>query len=198
MWKKRRASVFMCKKISELHGLNPHTILSRYFDASSPSVNAKDILNRMDIYVRKVDFAPLEDELYIKGKDQILGLAASSGDDVIILYSEILDPVMANYVLAHELAHCCLHLPVSTEFHVELKTRDDIYQIPRESSSDFFKVPSDNALREQDADQFTAQLLIPDILLNKIKSYADPPDATTVSTILGVPQKIALMRLTSL
>ena len=189
-WKGR---VTMCKKISEIHGLQPNDILNAYFDSTASFVNMQDILSKMSIFCIKTDFSELEKNLNLSEDDAIWGLAASHGEELIIAYSKKLELNMQNYVLAHELGHCCLHLPISAEFHVELKRANDVYS---DSSTIFLhrlswkrtQVKSDKfAAKELEADKFAAQLLLPDVLLSKYRNRNGPHLAQSLSKDLKVP-----------
>ena len=197
---KERAS--MCQKIKEIHGLQPNDILSAYLDDAVPFVNMEDILLKMRIPCIKADFSELKKQLNLPKDDAIRGLAASRGNELIIAYSEKIDLPMRNYVLAHELGHCCLHLPISTEFHVELKVGNDVYSdslfslrklpwIRRQSNSKKF------LLKESEADTFATELLLPDFLLGKYRSHNFSWTAQSLSKYFKVPLHIAQIRIDS-
>lgn len=190
IWRKERAS--MCQKLREIHGSQPDDILSRYLDSTASFVNMKDILLKMGIPCFKADFSELERKLGLPKDDTIWGLAASRGEELIIAYSKKLDLAMQNYVLAHELGHCCLHLPISAEFHVELKRANDVYSDSSISLHRFFGTrkqtdPEEFLLKESEADKFAAQLLLPDTLLSKYQNRTCPPTARDLSKNLKVP-----------
>jgi len=202
----------MCQKIREIHGLQPVDILSAHLNSTASFVNVQDILDKMGIPCMKVDFSGLEKELRLPKDDAIWGLAASRGEGLIIAYSKKLDFPMRNYVLAHELGHCCLHLPISAEFHVELKHANDVYS----DSSTFLRVPSwiralvflrtpsriraqskEFSQKESEADEFAAQLLLPDTLLHKYRSRSSPLTAQSLSKDFKIPIRFARDRLTT-
>lgn len=197
---KERAS--MCQKIKEIHGLQPADILSTYLDGTVPFVNMQDILSKMKIPCIKADLSGLEKELNLSKDDAIWGLAASRGKELIIAYSKNLELPMRNYVLAHELGHCCLHLPISAEFHVELKAGNDVYSdslfslrklpwVRRQSNS------KDFLLKESEADTFAMQLLLPDFLLGKYRNRNFPPTAQALSKDFKVPIRFAQTKIDS-
>lgn len=193
---RRRERVSMCRKIREIHGSQPVDILSRYLDSTASFVDMKDILSKMDIPCFKTDFSELEKKLNLPKDDTIWGLAASRGEELIIAYSKKLDLAMQNYVLAHELGHCCLHLPISAEFHVELKRANDVYSDSSISLRRFFwaRKQADSEeflLKESEADKFAVQLLLPDTLLSKYQNRASPPTARDLSKDLKVPIRFA-------
>lgn len=192
----RKERVSMCQKIKEIHGLQPANILSAYLDSTASFVNMQDILSKMGIPCIKADFSELGKSLNLAKDDAIWGLAASRGEDLIIAYSKKLDFLMQNYVLAHELGHCCRHLPISAEFHVELKKANDVYSDSSISSHKFpwirMQFKSEKfSLKESEADEFAAQLLLPDALLNKYYARNAPLTAQNLSKDLKVPIRFA-------
>ena len=96
--------------------------------------------------------------LRLNNNDAILGIAFSNGDELGILYSSKIDKDATNYVLAHELAHCCLHMKPAEEFHVELKVSHDLYAGVRGKS---LFAGYKESYKENQADRFAADLLIP-------------------------------------
>lgn len=198
IWRKGCAS--MCQKIKEIHGLQPDDILSRHLDSTASFVDMYDILSKMEIPCIGADFSGLQKKLKLSKNNSIWGMAASKDEELIIAYSKKLSWFMCNYVLAHELGHCCLHLPISAEFHVELKTGDDLYSdssilshrpswIMRQRSSKEFQ------LKESEANRFAAQLLLPDILLSKYKSRNSLITAQDLSRDFKVPIRLAQARI---
>lgn len=198
IWRKGCAS--MCKKIKEIHGLQPVDILNRHLDSTASFVDMHDILLKMEIPCIGADFSGLQKNLKLPKDDSIWGMAASRDEELIIAYSKKLSRFMCNYVLAHELGHCCLHLPISAEFHVELKTGDDVYSdsslplhkpswIMRQRSSKEFQ------LKESEANYFAMQLLLPDILLSKYKSCNSLITAQDLSKDFEVPIRLAQARI---
>lgn len=169
----------MCDKIKEIKNKTPNEILEEYNEEQFP-INSQRILKNMGIKSEVIDFTPLEKRIYLNGNDHIYGLSYSDKDDLNILYSKELDEKKVNYVLAHELAHCCLHLPVSAEFHVEMKTERDLYfPNPR------YRIRKRK--KEREADVFAANLLIPDEKLFQI--IEDTLNKHAIPTIELLSQK---------
>lgn len=175
---RRKERVSVCQKIKEIHGLQPANILKTYLDSTASFFDMQDILSKMKIPCIMTDFSELEEDLNLSKDDAIWGLAASRGENLIIVYSKKLDSSMRNYVLAHELGHCCLHLPASTEFHVELKAGKDFYSFYPDSSISLQKrlwMRGYSSLKgflskESEADNFAIQLLPPDFQLGKYQN----------------------------
>lgn len=190
-FKSKKRKKYMCKKLKEIHEMNVSDILRTYclqqknFDCEN-IVDIVEILNFLGIAHDVISFEELEKSLFLKGNDIILGMACSEGDNVRILCSNNLDPKEKNYVLAHELAHCCLHLPVSAEFHVELKTKSDIY------SSFLAKPLRDKQVskKELEADLFAADLLIPTELLLGYLRKSELFSVKDISDHFNVPESL--------
>lgn len=164
----------MCQKLQEINGLHPKDLREKYCqDCNVPGFYCDSIielLDRMEITYKPANLKKLEQRLRLKN-DTILGLTYSQGDDLKILYSDSLDENEKNYVLGHELGHCCLHLPITTAFHVEMKTKKDYYFLFKNNFISLFKFVNKKAQKEFAADKFAAELLIPtDMFLSFIKS----------------------------
>lgn len=164
----------MCMKLREINGLHPKDLHAKYCqDCNVPGFYCNSIielLDRMGITYKPANLRKLEQKLHLKN-DSILGLAYSQGNDLKILYSDALDENEKNYVLGHELAHCCLHLPITTAFHVEMKTKKDYYFLSKNNFLSFFKYVNKKAQKELAADEFAAELLMPtEVFLSFLKS----------------------------
>lgn len=190
MSQRRNERVSMCQKLKEIHGFRPQFILDTYCKSSDIPINMNEILKKMNISCLPSDFYELEANLQMKHKS-IMGMVASKGDALNILYSKHLNDATVNYILAHELGHCCLHLPATSEFHVELKTENDIYSYPT-----WFKLALDinskkNSVRkEQEADTFAAHLLLPDRTYESYITHNPHLSCKQLSKIFGVPLKL--------
>ena len=187
----------MCRKLKEIHDLKASDILHRYFvlqPAPHSHINVSEILNMLNISHEPVCFEELEESLFLTGNDIILGMACSQGDDVRILYSNKLRDKEANYILAHEFAHCCLHLPVSAEFHVEMKMRNDIY-------SSFLSKPlknRQNSKKEKEADEFALELLLPSELFIDYIIQSEVCSIEDISNHFVVPEFLVHKKIESL
>lgn len=179
----------MCKKIKEIHKLSPAEIRERYWKNMTSPVDMISLLHKMGISCIPVKFDHLETDLNWS-KGNIHGLAYSDEDDLGILYSEGTQQAI-NYVLAHELGHCCLHLPVSTEFHVELNTDEDIYEPAHKNR--FWK-----KMNESEANAFAAELLIPTNSLLIQLAENEKPTIEALSKHFNVPTDLVLYKLNSL
>lgn len=196
MRKSGKGCVTMCKKIRDISGLRPRDIYEKYVNPSSAVVDMKSVLDKMGIQTQCVSFLSLEQALLLDKNDHILGMAASNGDDLVVLYSKTLDNSERNYVLAHELGHCCLHLPVSSEFHVELKIKSDIYSAPGSSMTVLQKLFRTRFLTksENEADDFAADLLISDAFYKDLVRNNPSSSAKDLSRLANVTENLFLRK----
>lgn len=191
----RKKHAHMCKKIKEIHGMHPEHILDKLNINSCDKIIAQNILEKMEISCEPIDFSPLERDLFLDENDSILGIAFSEGDELNILYSNQLRDKEKNYVLAHELAHCCLHLPVSADFHVEMKIKDDIYSNSSSSYFSIFRNKREVVLKEKEADKFSANLLLPTNLFIQTILSKSFPTIKTISDSFEVPEHLILEKI---
>ena len=124
-------------------------------------VDVEKILDQLEIPFRSEDFTSLEKRLNLRSGDGIVGMAFSKGNDLGILYSKELDDDAKNYVLAHELAHCVLHMEPNSRFHVELKMNCDLYSEEQDESKPEEQRIKQDVKKEVEADEFAAALLLP-------------------------------------
>lgn len=148
----------MCKKLSEIHDKKPEDFLSKGFCIP---VDIEYILKKREIDCLSVNFDLIKKALPID-KPQITGLSYARDDDIIIFYEEKDDYTKNRFTMAHELAHCCLHMDVNSSCHIELQTsKDFLYKSNR-------KLKYFNQKKEEEADKFARDLLIPTNFLIEI------------------------------
>ena len=180
----------MCMKIREISGLSPQEIHLKYCE--NPNQNLKgcvtvtELLDKIGISYKSANLCKLEQKLHLKN-DSIIGLAYSQGDNLKILYSDTLNEYEINYVLAHELGHCCMHLPVTTKFHVEMKTKQDYYFLENKNIFSLIKCSSKKIKKEISADNFAAELLIPTDSLNAFLNSTSNISKKQISDFFKVP-----------
>lgn len=184
----------MCKKIAEVNSLNPNDILDKYWDGKIP-VDMKTILRNLSIRFRSYDISTLEKQLRLNKNDAILGLAFSNGNDLGILYSNRIEKNASNYILAHELAHCSLHIKPSEKFHVELKISKDMYSGTYLPS--FFSGYTDS-WKEIQADRYAADLLIPTKALKKFVSNPSNCNIENIADHFQVSREIVRLKFLNL
>lgn len=183
---KKGVQKYMCKKLREIHGMQPEDIRRKY--NLDGVIDMQVLLNQMGVMHRKNDFSTLEEKLFFNGNDSIMGMACTGENDLLILYGDKLDDKDRNYVLAHELGHCCLHLPVTSEYHVELKTKNDIYPIMNKL---LYKLMFRNKdAKEHEADVFAANLLIPTNSFIDLLMDDEVPTIRDISDRFCVPERL--------
>ena len=150
----------MCRKLGEIHNKRPDDFLNSMY---SLPVDIVQILESLKIDTAAVSFEKLQKDLPLNN-NKITGLAYAKGDDLFILYSKELSMPESRFTLAHELAHCCMHMNVDSSFHLELQTISDVLNVSQDRFLMF------NRRKEEEADKFARDLLIPtDALLLLLK-----------------------------
>lgn len=149
----------MCAKIEQLNGLSAENILEMFAEDNLIPVDISQICYDLQIRVNSADFGKVENLLYpreVKIKGDILGAVIVDNDDIAILYRKGDSKNRIRFTLAHELAHCCLHMRPDDDFHFEFRTDE-----------------KSNSPKEIEANIFAGELLIPkpslDIILKDIK-----------------------------
>ncbi len=174
--KKRKGST-MCKKLGEIHKKRPEEFLA---DIGSLPVDIGQILNKWEIEIAAVSFDELQKDLPI-GKNKITGLAYAQNDDLLILYSKESDMKESRFTLAHELGHCCLHMDVNSSCHIELQTANDVHNISQNKFETFY------SKKEEEADKFARDLLIPTNILKLLLSKNKKLSVELLSDFFAVP-----------
>ena len=143
----------MCKKLYELSGLTAAEILTLCGEKSYP-VNIENILAKLGVKYGPLDFTDTERKFpdVVRRRGEILGAVTLIGDNVNIFYRQGCSENRKRFTLAHELAHCCLDaVSLNDRSHVE-------FRLDRESEN----------LKEQAANVFAGELLIPETSLRKL------------------------------
>ncbi len=178
--KNKKDNKKMCKKLKEIHKQKPEDLINRIENCIPVDIDS--ILENIGIGCYYVDFDELRAMKPLK-KSNILGMAYALNDDLFILCSRKSNEVDARFTIAHELGHCCLHMDVSSAFHVEMQTSPDFI----ENQTSFFKLFRNK--KELEADKFGRDLLIPsNTLLNLLKSNPNL-SIEKLAGIFAVPQK---------
>lgn len=191
---KKRGDANMCIKIREVNSLTPEMVLQKFWDQAVP-VDVTYILKNAGVFYQKKDFSKLESSLGIEKNDAILGLALSRGNDLGILCSTKLDKTSINYVLAHELAHCVLHLKPSAEYHVELKLSKDLFSENRTISIISRYLDS---RKELQADRFAADLLVPTNALQQFLKKKQSIDIASIANNFQVSKEVVRLKILNL
>ncbi len=176
---KKRKDKKMCKKLGELNGKKPEDFLG---DMHRAPINIEKVLLDKNVDICNVDFSVLENNLPIKNLE-ITGMAYAKEDDLRILLANNLDELEKRFTLAHELAHCCLHITPTHSYHVELHTNYDMLGNQNQ------KIEIINISKEKEADAFARKLLIPKKMLLCLLSERNDLSIEKLSEIFMVPIK---------
>ena len=169
----------MCKILKELEGLSPGLLLEKYGINITPPVNLKKLVEKAGISSYPFDFADAEVHAGFE-KGSIIGAALSEGDDLTVLYSEGLSDEDARATIAHELAHCCLHAEDLKIDHLELKTTNKRSEL--------------DSQKEEQANCFAEELLVPAESLKHICGMLIKPTVTALANIFQVPVDVIKSR----
>lgn len=168
----------MCKKLADIHGKTPEDLLDYI---TSVPVDMNQMLEALGIECQCVDFDSLQRGLPLKKPSIILGLAYAKGNDLAIFYSSHSDLASARFTLAHELGHCCLHMNVDSSFHVEMQTIPDVWYKAGRPVTPFTNK------KEEAADKFARDLLIPTTLLVHMLSSVKKISIDSLAELFSVP-----------
>ncbi len=168
----------MCRVLDKLKGKEAEELLAEYAVDDSVPVNLNQILLNIGLSALPKNFADLEKSLGRK-KGDILGLIIAKGGKAAIFFKKD-DPLNhQRCVIAHELAHCCLHYTELEEIrHIEL--RED---------------RNGEDAREREAEIFAGQLLIPVKRLREIYLDLAIPDSITLANKFAVSTSMMEERL---
>lgn len=151
----RNGCVKMCLKIKQLNGLTSSNLLKNAGQADIVPIDIAQICYDLKIILKPFNFTILErNDKYkkqVNKKGNILGAVLAKDDDLAILYRESDSKNRKRFTIAHELAHCCLHIKPEQKQYIEYR-RDVI-------SSD---------KREIEANIFAGELLIPENALRTV------------------------------
>ncbi|MCI8777525.1 MAG: ImmA/IrrE family metallo-endopeptidase [Oscillospiraceae bacterium] len=140
------------------------------------------LLEKLDIKVIPYDFSNLEKNDYknqVIEKGIIWGAAVHSGDRIGLFYRQDDSEKRKRFTLAHELAHCCLHMDENTSEHIEF--------INDQANS--------NDEKEYDANVFAGELLIPEEPLRYALENLIMPKVEILAQIFGVSLNVMKARL---
>ena len=146
----------MCRKLRELNGLSAEELLKKVGQFGIVPIDIAQICYDLGIHVKMTDFSAIEQKIYeiTKEKREILGAVLAKDNDLAILYRN--NTVnRKRFTLAHELAHCCLHIEPQRKLHLEFRT-DGV-------SSD---------IKEIEANKFAGELLIPESSLKEVIDFS--------------------------
>lgn len=172
-----REGVIMCKILKNIRGKKADEILKIYGQDDSIPVNLNQLLFNIGLSVLPYDFTDIEKQI---GTEQgsILGLVKSKEDKAAIYYREKDTLNRQRFTIAHELAHCCLHMIESNKTYVEYRRNES----------------NDNE-HEREADIFAGELLIPIKKLREIYLSLAVPSSVTLASKFAVSTNVMEARL---
>ena len=168
----------MCNILKNLSGKTPEMLLTQYAcDNFKPPVDLESIIKSIGISVKKKDFSTIEDKNNVP-HGKILGAVISYEETLNIFYNANAKYNEMRFIVAHELAHCCLHSDTLRISHVELRVNSTAVDE-----------------HEKEADAFAMELLIPKKLLDGVYSEFIVPSLYSLSEIFEVTSDIMAKRL---
>lgn len=152
---KRNGDLKMCMKLSELKELSANDLLNKAGQEDVVPVDIAQLCKDLQIITSPFDFTSIENSDEYRGlvekKGNILGVVLAEKDDLAILYRIADTKNRKRFTIAHELAHCCLHMNPNEDLHIEFRTD--------EKSKD---------IKEIEANIFAGELLIPEKSLRTV------------------------------
>lgn len=185
----RKKIIFMNKNnennknnvLTQLSGLSASEILRKTGQYDNIPIDIVSILSYYNINISHRDFSEIEncfDKKYIKTYGNILGAAYIYDNGLTICYRRYDTFNRIKFTLAHELAHCCLHMSPDDKMHIEFRNSNQI-----ESG------------KEYEANIFAGELLIPEHSLRKIYAQLISPLSTALAQIFSVSINVMESRL---
>ena len=173
MCKKNFKGDFMCKPLEKLFGKSAEYLLDNYSNKYSYPIDIVQMVKRIGgISLGSKDFSELNALLSTDGKPvNIIGMVRVLDDEVQIIYSDRLDEDKDDkyrgmsqtqkqeklirrqrFTIAHELAHCCLHIDATQKNnYVELRSKN---------------IGTEDENKEKRANIFAGELLMPRPVIN--------------------------------
>jgi len=146
-------------------------------------VDIEGLIKRLGIKVIPFDFSELEQseeyaaDFYKKGN--ILGAAAANESVIGIFYKKDEHINRIRFTLAHELAHCCLHMtPSNYNTYVDFRTEVKATKGP-----------------EYEANVFAGEILMPEDTLRYVHTNLVRPYLGSLAKIFGVSETVMKARL---
>lgn len=193
----------MCMGLNKIKEKTAQEILNMTNQTDAVPVNIEKIILTLGINLQETNFEDeyfnnilLQNEKYLN-RGKILGAVFCDKDELNICYrktdinSEVFFGNISDedktkkiehrkrFTLAHELAHCCLHMSkTKSPYHLELRT--DKYLDSEE---------------EYLANKFAGELLIPEHSLRKIYEKLEFPSITFLADLFNVSRSVMMARL---
>lgn len=190
----------MCDVLKKIRGKEPEEILKEFYPKETIPIDVVDLAQNIGIKLSGVDFTKMEkDALFkkeVEKKGNILGSVFVKDEDVEISYStklsnesvsnlsdiDIEDKLKKRqrFTIAHEIAHCCLHMKDGNGSHIEYRTEQTDY----------------SDAKEREANIFAGKLLMPSNLISIIADILDYNlSLTFLSNLFKVSKNVVKARL---
>lgn len=167
----------MCEALNKIRGMTAEELLEKYGDNTKVPVDLKELLENIGISSFPMDFSKVEKEIGAQQGD-VLGLLFAKDEKAAIFFKAGDSLKRRRFTIAHELAHCCLHLEGSDTSHIELRQDEETEK-----------------KEERVADIFAGELLIPLHLLAREYKKMKLPNSKDLANIFGVSIKVMEARL---
>lgn len=150
----------MCKTLEKLHGQTAENLLKKYWHGPVYPVDIVSVVHNIGgIELGSANFSVIENTEFFRkaypDKKEILGSVIVCDDDIQISYSNKLSSKKnkknnsfdskeallrrQRFTIAHEIAHCCLHMdPINDKLHIEFRTDQTNETDVREVESNIF------------------------------------------------------------
>lgn len=156
---KRKERVKMCDILETLKGKDADYVLDTWGSRNSFPIDVVSVAKKIGIQLGSIDFTDLEKTSAFKDlvneRGHILGAVFVDEEDVQIVYSNKLPNEKKfkhlsddekrekllrrqRFTIAHELAHCCLHMNGKENDHIEFRTDQINYDDPDEFAANIF------------------------------------------------------------
>lgn len=171
------------ERLSILNAMKPQQILENIGVEDQFPIDIAGIIKTLGIKIIPFDFSKMEQSAeyakYVLQNGRILGAVTATDDAIGIFYKKDDRPNRIRFTLAHELAHCCLHMrPDNYISHVDYRTS--------EKAQDGM---------EDDANVFAGELLMPEDAVVYAQKNLVAPYLSSLSKIFGVSDAVMKARL---
>lgn len=203
--KAERTRSTMNKILERLQGQSANKLLKYAHCEDKIPVDIVGLAENIGFKLNDIDFTELEqDDAFkqmVQERGHILGAVFVDDDIIQILYQDHFTDKPSSgriyteqetknnlskrqrFTIAHEIAHCCLHMQPDDDIHVEYRMDLDNYVTDK----------------EHDANVFAGELLIPELLLNRLYEVYDTikhtPAVETLSEMFAVSKSVMKARL---
>lgn len=189
----------MSETIAKLNGKTAEQILNEYRHKKTLPIDITEIAENIGINLGSIDFKELEDDRDFKDlagvQADILGAVYINDNSVQILYDKSYRDLensslteeekkkkilnRQRFTIAHEIAHCCLHLKPNDVAHIQFRT--DQTDITKEE--------------EVEANIFAGKLLIPTNIISELCSVLDRYPISALANAFSVSYHVMYARL---